>query len=180
MSLLRSLAQSAADAWKRIRAWRRIRFTRAGLLFTLGALGVGFAAINTGNNLLYLLLGAMLGAMAVSGWLSEQTLRGLAITRSAPTGIPVEQDVRIRYRVTNRKGRLASFAVELQEPGLPGPAFIPRVRPGERAEGQATERFLISETEEERVPTQLFNGYAQWVEDLYPDAPREPTGPIIR
>lgn len=45
---------------------------------------------------------------------------------------------------------------------------------------QATERFLISETEERRVDTMLFNGYTDWVGELYPDEPRTPSGPIIR
>ena len=38
---------------------------------------VGFGAINTGNNLLYLLLGMMLGLIIVSGVMSEAMLRRL-------------------------------------------------------------------------------------------------------
>lgn len=128
--------------WRRLRSWRRIRFTRAGTFFTLGALGVGFAAVNTGNNLLYLLLGGMLGAMAVSGWLSEQTLRRLHITRSAPPGVSVGRHFRVRYQVTNQKRRLPSVAVELREPGLPGIAFLPHLAPGETKGAHATERFV--------------------------------------
>ena len=45
---------------------------------------------------------------------------------------------------------------------------------------QATERFLISEGTEEQIPTRIFNGYDEWVGALYPDAPREYAGPIIR
>ena len=45
---------------------------------------------------------------------------------------------------------------------------------------QASERFLPRENTEERIPTQIFNGYDEWVADLYPDEPREPAGPIIR
>lgn len=138
----RRWSAAAAEGWKRLRAWRRIRFTRAGVLFTLGALGVGFAAINTGNNLLYLLLGAMLGAMAVSGWLSEQTLRGLHITRTVPAGVPVERDFRIRYRVTNGKRWIPSLAVELREPGLPGLAFLSHLGPGETRGTNSAERFV--------------------------------------
>lgn len=103
---------------------------------------MGLAAINTGNNLLYLLLGAMLGAMAVSGWLSEQTLRSLRISRRLPTGVPVDREFRIRYEVTNRKRWLASFAVELSEGGLPGLALVPRVGPGETKPAHATNAFV--------------------------------------
>jgi sulfoxide reductase catalytic subunit YedY len=37
---------------------------------------------------------------------------------------------------------------------------------------QATERFIHSENKEERVQTQLFNGYAAWVGALYPHESR--------
>jgi hypothetical protein len=58
-----------AEAWRQLRAWRRIYFTGFGLAFTLGTVAVGFAAMNTANNLLYLLLGSMVGLMTVSSWL---------------------------------------------------------------------------------------------------------------
>ena len=45
---------------------------------------------------------------------------------------------------------------------------------------QARERFLPREGVEEPMPTQIFNGYDEWVSDLYPDEPRSPAGPIIR
>lgn len=31
-----------------------------------------------------------------------------------------------------------------------------------------------------RVPTELFNGYGEWVADLYPDEPRSPSRPVAR
>lgn len=127
--------------WQRLRSWRRIRFTRAGGLFTLGALAVGFVAMNTGNNLLFLLLGAMLGAMVVSGWLSERVLRRLRVVRLLPGGTPVDRDLRIRYEVTNRKRRLTSFAVEIVEAQLPRAAFLPRVGPGETVEATLSGSF---------------------------------------
>ncbi|MCY4170570.1 MAG: protein-methionine-sulfoxide reductase catalytic subunit MsrP [Bacteroidetes bacterium] len=45
---------------------------------------------------------------------------------------------------------------------------------------QASERLMLSEGVENRIRTQLFNGYDEWVGDLYPDEPRSPVGPIIR
>lgn len=58
------------------RPYRRppIRFTRFGIFFILFSLGVGAAAINTGNNLLYLILGILLGIIVVSGILSDSSL----------------------------------------------------------------------------------------------------------
>lgn len=127
--------------WARLRGWRRIRFTRAGGTFTLGALAVGFVATNTGNNLLFLLLGAMLGAMVVSGWVSERMLRRLHVVRLLPGGVGVNREIRLRYQVTNRKRRLTSFAVEISETSLPGVAFVPRAGPGETVEALLTGSF---------------------------------------
>ncbi len=42
---------------------------------------------------------------------------------------------------------------------------------------QAQEELLGTD---ENVPTRLFNGYGEWVADLYPDEPRSPTKPMAR
>src|SRR5437879_6450043 len=56
---------------------RPIRFTRFGSFYILFAIGVGAAAINTGNNLLYLILGILLGFIIISGFLSDSGLWGI-------------------------------------------------------------------------------------------------------
>lgn len=129
------------EIWREIRSWRRISFTSGGAAFTAGTFAVGFAAMNTGNNLLYLLLGAMLGFIAVSGWLSEQAIRGLAVERTVPRAVRVGHELRIGYEVTNRKTRLPSLAVELAEAGLPGRAFVAHVPPGGTARSRSRNAF---------------------------------------
>ena len=37
---------------------------------------------------------------------------------------------------------------------------------------QATERFITTEDDVQRIPTRIFNGYGEWVSDLYPDEVR--------
>jgi len=108
------------------------------VVFTLGTIAVGFAAMNTGNNLLYLLLGSMLGFIVVSGWLSEQAIRGLHVERRVPRAVTVGHDLRLTYDVTNVKRHLPSLAVEISEVGLPDAAFLPHVAPG----GHATTRSV--------------------------------------
>ncbi len=135
------LGRALRARWREFRAWRRLSFTRAGVVFTVGALAVGLAAINTGNNLLYLLLGAMLGIMAVSGWLSEQTIRGIHVVRHTSAGTPIDRPVRIRYEIRNRKSRLTSWALEISEDGLANPAFVPKLRPGDSAAAESSHVF---------------------------------------
>lgn len=129
-------------AWARLRAWRRIHFTSGGVAFTLGTMAVGFAAMNTGNNLLYLLLGSMLGFITVSSWLSEQAIRGLRIERRHPRSVTVGHDFRIVYEVTNTKSRLPSLAVEISEAGLPDKAFLAHVGPKGHAITRSVNSFV--------------------------------------
>jgi uncharacterized protein (DUF58 family) len=130
------------DAWRRVRAWRRVTFTLGGLVFTLGTLAVGFAAMNTGNNLLYLLLGAMLGFIAVSGWMSEQAIRCLSLERELPRAVTVGQELRIRYRVSNGPSKVPAVAVEIREEGLPGTAFVAHVPIGGHARARSQNAFV--------------------------------------
>jgi len=141
-SRLREAGRRAARLWHRIRAWRRIRFTAGGVAFSVGTFAVGFAALNTGNNLLYLLLGSMLGFIAVSGWLSEQAIRGLVVERRVPRAVTVERDLVLTYQVRNEKKRLPSLAVEIHERGLPEPAFLAHVPAGGRATIRSANAFV--------------------------------------
>ena len=98
--------------------------------------------MNTGNNLLYLLLGAMLGLIAVSGWLSEQAIRGLRIRRTVPRAVTVGHDMRLGYEVRNTKTRLPTLAVEILEAGLPVGAYLSHVAAGGTAAARSVNRFV--------------------------------------
>jgi uncharacterized protein (DUF58 family) len=69
-----------AGAPRRFRLPRRLRVTNEGKAFILITIGVGAAAINTGNNLLYLALSMNLSLIVVSGFLSEWTLRRVSLS----------------------------------------------------------------------------------------------------
>ena len=64
----------------RFRLPRHLRVPFAGKVFLLVTLGVGVAAVNTGNNLLYLALSLNLSLILLSGVLSEGTLRHVTLT----------------------------------------------------------------------------------------------------
>jgi uncharacterized protein (DUF58 family) len=94
---------------------RRLRPTREGWWFMGITLLVGVAALNTGNNLLYLLLGMMLSLILASGILSESTLRGLRVERVMPPRIQAMQPALIGITVHNTKRSLPSFSVEVDD-----------------------------------------------------------------
>ena len=57
---------------RQLTAHRSTRFTPEGLQFLLFTLAVSVAAVNTGNNLFYLLLAMMLSIILISGIAAEQ------------------------------------------------------------------------------------------------------------
>lgn len=89
--------------------------TREGRVFILVTLGVGAAAVNTGNNLLYLVLGLLLSLIVLSGVLSEQVLRGLSVRRRLPKRAFAGSPCLIELTVENEKGRLPSLSIETED-----------------------------------------------------------------
>ncbi len=100
---------------KRYRPPRRLKFTREGKVFIGITLGVGFAAINTGNNLLYLLLGMLLALIIVSGMMSELSLRDLTVVRRLPARAQVGRPHLVEIEVFNHKKRVPSYAIEVED-----------------------------------------------------------------
>ena len=134
---------------------RGLRFTRHGKIYTAVTLGVGIAAVNTGNNLLFLMLGLMLGLILVSGILSEITLRGLSVQRGLPETAAAGTVFPAELRVANTKRFASSFAVELRDEidGVPfrRRCFFLRVAPGE-------DRAIAYRCEIDRRGTARFGG----------------------
>jgi len=92
---------------------RSIRFTSEGTRFLLFTFGIGLAAINTGNNLFYLLLAMMLSLIVISGLLSEHCLRRLEFHRHVPDLIIANEPTTLTVSVTNRNRHLPSFSLRL-------------------------------------------------------------------
>src|SRR5271165_2916024 len=101
--------------WRGMKAPRRLKFTREGKFFVGITLGVGFAAINTANNLLYLLLGMLLALIVVSGLMSELSLRDLTVVRRLPLRAQVGRAHLVEIEVFNHKGKVPSYAIEVED-----------------------------------------------------------------
>ncbi len=121
---------------------RRIRPTRAGTFFLLGIFAVGFAAINTGNNLLYFVLGMGLASIVVSGILSERVLRGIEVERSVPAEIRAREAATFAFVVRRAPGGLPALALAVRDRDGGGPeAIVPRVDPGRSRRCAYVRRF---------------------------------------
>jgi uncharacterized protein (DUF58 family) len=104
--------------------WQRFRTTREGKAFIFVTAGVGLAAINTGNNLLFLIFGFMLSLIVMSGILSEIVLRSVKVTRRLPERAFAGATTLIEVRLKNEKTWAPSYSLEVED----------------IAEGMATER----------------------------------------
>ncbi len=134
---------SRPSGWQqRLAGWlrppRTLRPTRAGWLFFLITFGVGFAALNTGNNLLYLVQSLMLAFLVLSGVLSESALRGIRVRRRLPREFFAEAFCSVGLEITNRQQRVPSFAIVVEDHAaevdalerVVGRSFVLRAGPG--------------------------------------------------
>lgn len=85
--------------------------TRAGMFYALVVLLIGIAALNTGNNLLYIIVAAMLAAIVVSGIASSVCLRGLELELKVPEHIFAGTDVLATVCVNNPRRWIPSLSI---------------------------------------------------------------------
>lgn len=94
---------------------KRLRFTGEGKLLVVLSLGIGTAAVNSGNNLLYLVFGLLLSLIMVSGVLSELNLRKVRVSRVEPPHLHAGSPGLIAVHILNGKKRLSTLSVEVSE-----------------------------------------------------------------
>jgi uncharacterized protein (DUF58 family) len=112
---------------------RTIWPTRDGWWCLLVVIGLGVAAINTGNNLLYLLVSLLLGLIVVSGMLSELSMRGLQLVAVEPGAVHAGTPALFGATIANGKRWLLShsIAIEVLSPSAnPRFLYVPRLAAG--------------------------------------------------
>jgi len=87
--------------------------TRAGLIYILISVVIGIAAINTGNNLLYVIVAALLSAIVVSGIASALVLRSLTLDVHLPEHVFASRPMLARLLLGNTSSWLPSFSVRV-------------------------------------------------------------------
>jgi len=87
--------------------------TRAGLIYILISVVIGIAAIMSGNNLIYVVVAALLSAILVSGIASALVLRSLALDVHLPEHVFAERPMLARFLLRNTSSWLPSFSVRV-------------------------------------------------------------------
>ena len=112
VTLVPTLAKRTPLRWIGYRMEYRI--TREGWIYILGIVLVALAAINTGNNLLFLILASLIASILMSGILSSITLAGVELTLHLPEHIFAGQAVRASVELRNEKLTLPSFSLRVE------------------------------------------------------------------
>ncbi len=134
------MLERLSRAWARVIRWlrppRTLVINSLGWYFIAFVFAVGMAAVNTGNNLLYVIFGGMLSFIVASGILSNLDLNHLVVTRHLPEQLFARTPTLVRVEIENRKRRVPSFIllVEARSPDTSS-ALIPTVLPGSRSAG---------------------------------------------
>jgi uncharacterized protein (DUF58 family) len=100
-------------AVERLRESFDFEVTRTGVAYVLVTLVIGIAALNTGNNLLYIVVAAMLAAILVSGVASAWVLRWLELDIRLPEHVFAGRTVGGRIVLRNPRRFLPSFSVRV-------------------------------------------------------------------
>ena len=90
------------------------KISRAGWTYIGATLLVALAALNTGNNLLFLILACLISVILMSGILSSISLAGVELHIELPEHIFAGQTVRATVELHNEKLMLPSFALRVE------------------------------------------------------------------
>jgi uncharacterized protein (DUF58 family) len=121
--------------------------TREGWIYLGGVVIVVFAAVNTNNNLLYMVLSALIAVLLLSGFLSALNFRRLRIDLRVPPHCFAGQPFPISIQVRNNKLMFPSFSLNVENTDRSGllfqPFFAACVRAQEQTDhnGEATLQY---------------------------------------
>ncbi len=97
---------------------------------------MGVSAINTGNNLIYLITAAFLSFLAISGFFGKSNIAGVAVELGAPGEVYASAEFPLKVRLTNQRRFLPSFLVRVRINN--DDTLFPYVRAGDAEERSIT------------------------------------------
>ncbi len=121
------------------------RLTREGIIYLAVVFVIVLAAINTGNNLLFMILACLLAGILISGIISRAVLTGLELNVELPEHVFAGQPILASVEVRNEKNMTPSFSLRVVGTGektgaeiLSRPVYFPYI-PHESASRQKVE-----------------------------------------
>lgn len=93
-----------------------MKFSREGKRFVLATALIAVAALNTGNNLIYLILSMMLSILVLSVFLVKLNLKGLEIKLFQSQPVFAKSPASIEIALSNRKRIIPSYSIRVLMP----------------------------------------------------------------
>lgn len=90
-----------------------IRISKAGWLYIAVTLLLGFGAVNTGNNLIYLIVSVFLSYMALSGFLGRHNLSAVEVRFSLPDEVYAGTEFPLAVTLRNRRRFFPVFLMKV-------------------------------------------------------------------
>ena len=135
------MVSSNKEMWRKFRnaiqSGVNQKVTRMGLVFTFTTVLVALAAFSSANNLLFLILAAMLATLMIAGLVSRLSLAGLALDLVLPDHLSARRKMTGRIIVQNEKRWMASFSIQLTADGpspISHPLYFPLIGGGSSIE----------------------------------------------
>jgi uncharacterized protein (DUF58 family) len=136
------------------RTGQRILPTASGIILIALALGIGTAAYNTANNILFITLSLLLACLILSGVLSWFNFKAVAWRLPPPPSLRAGQEAMVTLELRNGKRFLPTYGLWFEvvtNPVEPMPATPPRDKPKDRPI-----REILANAEKARQRTRLF------------------------
>jgi uncharacterized protein (DUF58 family) len=122
IAIVPSLARRTSLRW--IAYQIDYKLTRDGVIYLAAVFVLVLAAVNTGNNLLFLILACLLAGILISGVLSRVVLTGVELKFDLPEHIFAEQPVLAEIELRNDKQMWPSFSLRVVGGKKKSPAEI--------------------------------------------------------
>jgi uncharacterized protein (DUF58 family) len=90
-----------------------IQINKAGYIYIVLTIAIGFSAVNTANNLLYIVTSTLLSYMLVSGIFGRKNLRGIDIALEFPKERFAGSTVPVGVKLINRRRFMPAFLIRV-------------------------------------------------------------------
>lgn len=107
-----------------------MKTTREGRRFALAALLIGVAAVNTGNNLIYLILALMVSVAVLGVVLLKFNLSGLTMEVSIKGPVFAKEDAYVTVLIRNNKRLVPSYSFRIGAAGAGSPVYCAMIPAG--------------------------------------------------
>jgi len=146
--------------------------TVEGLLFIVFLIVIGFAAWNTGNNLLYLILSAMLAFLIAANLIGRVSLAGVAVQLRFPDHIYAGESASISVTLLNHKRVLPSYSVLVE--ALSEPHEEREGERGRKGEGEKDKNGEATKASKNSHAADHANGQSYEASTQHADSPPLP------